>query len=292
MAVLRDVSDGLAAAIDRIGPSIVEVRGRRRPAAGVAVAAERVVTASHVLQRDGDFSVVDAGGRELPATLVGRDPATDLALLAVPGAAFTPVTWADPTTLRVGSLVLPAARQHGTVRVVLGVVSGLGPAWKTALGGEIERWIDVHTDLPGGFSGGPLVDADGHAVGIDTRALTPRGAVLPPEVVARVTAQLEARGTVQPGYLGVGFYPASGGDAERLVVVSVEPGGPGDTAGIGVGDVLHRFDGIEVDGVRHLLGLLAARGAGAEVVLSMHRGGDQREVKLALAARPGRLGCR
>jgi serine protease DegQ len=292
MALLKDVSDGLAAAVAAIGPSVVEVRGRRRPAAGVAIGPERVVTAAHVLHREDELSVVDEAGTARAATLVGRDPGTDLALLAVPGAGLRPVTWADPVTVRTGALVLPAARAHGALRVVLGVVSGLGGPWKTALGAEIDRWIDVHADLPPGFSGGPLVDAEGHAVGIDTRALTPRGAVLTPAVVQAVTQRLEATGTVHPGYLGVGFYPAGSGDGEHLVVVSIEPGGPGERAGIGVGDVLHRFDGIAVEGIRHLLGLLSARGAGAQVTLSMARGADHREVAVTLVARPGRLGCR
>jgi S1-C subfamily serine protease len=292
MAVLQDVSDGLVAAVAAIGPSVLEVRGRRRPASGVAIAPDRVITAAHVLHRDDDLAVVDAAGELRPAVLVGRDPATDLALLSVPGTSLPPVVWADPGSVRVGALVLPVARLHGSVRVRLGVVSGVSGAWKTALGAEVDRWIDVDADLPAGFSGGPLVDAAGRALGIDTRALTPRGAVLTPAVVARVAERLATCGPVPPGYLGVGFYPASAGDEEQLVVVSIEPGGPGERAGIAVGDVLHRFDGIPVDGVRHLLGLLAARGAGAEVGLQMARGGEPREVRLSLAARPGRLACR
>lgn len=292
MASGRELSDAFADAVSAIAPSVVEVRGRRSPASGVAVGPERVVTAAHVLQREDELAVVDAAGTERRATLVGRDLATDLAVLAVPGAGLTPIAWADPAGARVGHLVLPAARLHGGVRVVLGVLSGLGGPWKTALGAEIDAWIDVHADLPPGFSGGPLVDAEGRALGLDTRGLTPRGAVLPPAVVQRVAARLEATGTVQPGYLGVGFYPAGSGDGEHLVVVSIEPGGPGEAAGIGVGDVLHRFDGLPVQGIRHLLGLLAARGAGATITLSTMRGGTPREVSITLATRPSRLGCR
>ncbi len=290
MGLFQDVSEGIADAVAAVGPSVVEVRGRRRPASGVVVAAERVVTASHVVTRDAEVVVVGEDGVERPATLVGRDPATDLALLKVEGLTAPAITWSDAAKVRVGALVLPAARLGRGVRVVLGVVSGVGGAWKTALGGDVDRWVDVHADLPPGFSGGPLVDASGGAVGVNTRGLTPHGAVLPGAVVARVAARIEATGPVPPGYLGVGFYPA--GSPEQLVVVSVEPGGPGDAAGVQVGDVLSRFDGVAVEGIRHLLGLLGARGAGAAVTLAITRGGDPREVAITLAQRPARLGCR
>lgn len=290
MALWQDLSEAFADAVAAVGPSVVEVRGRRRPASGLSLGGERVVTASHVIQRDEELVVVGADGTERPAALIGRDVATDLAVLGVPGLAAPAVRWAAAPA-RPGMLVLPAARGAAGVRVVLGVVSAVGGGWKTALGGEIDTWIDVHADLPPGFSGGPLIGPTGEVLGLDTRGLTPQGAVLPGATVSRVAAAIEARGRVAPGYLGVGFYP-TGGSPEQLVVVSVEPGGPGEAAGVQVGDLLARFDGIAVDGIRHLLGLLSAKGAGATVTLSLTRGGEARDVQIALAARPARLGCR
>lgn len=285
MSTLRQLSEGMSTALEAIAPHVVEVRGRRRPATGIAWGPERVVTAAHVLRRDHDLEVVDAAGTVHAAELAGRDPSTDLALLRVPGAALTAPTWADPATVRLGNLVLPVGRRATSLRTVLGVVAERGGAWQTLHGGRVDEWIDVDAELPPGFSGGPLIDVDGRVVGLSTHGLTPRGAVLVHATVARVMERLEQRGSVAPGYLGVGFYPAEGG-GDALVVVSVEPGGPGAAAGVLVGDLLQTFDGVEVHGVRHLLGLLAASGAGAEVELGFVRAGQPTTVGITLAARP------
>src|SRR4051794_34131460 len=95
MATLRTVSDGLAAAVAAITPSVVGVHGRRRPSTGIAWSAELVVTAAHTIRRDDDLVVVLADGTKKPAALVGRDPGTDLALLRVEGGGLTPAAWAD-----------------------------------------------------------------------------------------------------------------------------------------------------------------------------------------------------
>lgn len=288
MSTLRQVSDGIAAALEAVAPHVVEVRGRRRPASGIVWSADRVVTAAHTLRRDTELEVVDATGKVSTAELVGRDPSTDLAVLKVPGATFAPPTWADPATVKVGALVLPVGRVGASVRTVLGVVGATGGPWQTMTGGQVDAWIDVDATLPPGFSGGPLVDADGHVVGVSTNGLTPRGAVLVRSTVERVVNRLEQHGTAAPGYLGVGFFPSGDGDA--LVVVSVEPDGPGHRAGVAVGDLLRTLDGIAVHGVRHLLGLLAAKGAGTEVELVLQRGGQPHPARITLGARP-RRGC-
>lgn len=294
MTTLRTVSDGLSAAVAAIGPSVVGVLGRRRPSSGIAWSADLVVTASHTLRRDEDLAVVLQDGTRRAATLVGRDPGTDLALLRVEGGGLTAARWADVATVKVGSLVLPVGwRGHG-VGVVLGIVAERGPAWQTAHGVPIDAWIDVDAALPPGFSGGPLADADGAVVGLSTSGLTPRGAVLPHATVARVVDRLEKHGTITPGYLGVGFAPgtlpdelaAKAGQADALMAVSIEPGGPGEKAGVVVGDALVKLDGQPVTGIRHLLGLLSAKGAGASVVLSVLRAGTPADVTVTLGARP------
>jgi S1-C subfamily serine protease len=246
MSTLRQVSDGIAAALEAVAPHVVEVRGRRRPASGIVWGPDRVVTAAHTLRRDTELEVVDATGKVHPAELAGRDPSTDLALLRVPGATFAPPTWADPATVKVGSIVLPVGRAGASVRTVLGIVADKGGPWQTMTGGHVDAWIDVDANLPPGFSGGPLVDADGHVVGLSTNGLTPRGAVLVRSTVERVVDRLEKHGSAAPGYLGVGFFPAGDGDA--LVVVSVAPDGPGARAGVAVGDLLRTRDGIAVHG--------------------------------------------
>jgi S1-C subfamily serine protease len=178
----------------------------------------------------------------------------------------------------------------------MGIVARRAGSWHTSNGGSVDAWIDVDTSLPRGFSGGPLLAASGEVIGLNTASLTPRGAVLPHATVARVVARLEEHGTAAPGYLGVGFYPgtlpedlaADVGQAEALMAVSLEPGGPGEAAGLLVGDALIHIDGQSVTGLRQLVGVLGAKGAGAEVELTVVRAGSTHQVTATLGARKRR----
>lgn len=300
MATIRELSDGIGALVATGSAFVVEVRGRKRPATGIAWTADLVVTAAHVIHREENLVVVLPNGEERSAGLVGVDGATDLALLRVTGGGLTPAPWVEPDTVQIGALVFPIGRRGGQVRAALGIVAERGGPWRTPIGGEIDAWIDVEAALPVGFSGGPLLDADGKVIGMNTSGLTPRGAVLPRATVARVAARLEQFGTAAPGYLGAGFYPgtlsddvaAVAGQHDALMCVSLEPNGPAIGAGLKVGDALVQLDGQSVVGVRQLLGLLSTKGAGATVKLSVVRSGALTQVDVVLGARPRpRFGC-
>lgn len=290
---IRTVSSAIADAVEQAGPGIVEVRGSRRPASGVAWTDHLVITVSHAVRAD-EIVVTTADGKEAAATLVGRDRATDLAVLEVGEGGLVPVRFG--AVPRVGELVLPMARVRGRTRATLGLVSDVAGAWQTFRGGAVDAWIEVDASLPGGFSGGPLMSADGAVVGLNTATLTHRGAVLPASTVVEVAQRLRDHGTIEPGYLGVGFHPgtlptevaATVGQAEALMAVSIEPGGPGEQAGVQIGDALVQVDGQPVTGLRHLVGLLTAKGADAEVVLTMVRAGTPTAVTVNLGARPRR----
>lgn len=297
MATIRELSDGITAAVRAVSGAVVTVRARRRPSSGIVWSDELVVTASHAIHREESITVALSDGTERTAALVGRDPATDIALLRVAGGGLTPLAW-HTGDVEVGALVFPTGRP-AALRVAMGVVAERGGAWQTASGGLIDGWIDVDATLPHGFSGGPLVDADGKGLGMNTSALTPRGAVVPYATVARVVARLEQHGTAAPGYLGAGFYPgtlpdevaALAGQVEALMTVTLEPDGPSRRAGLLVGDALVRVDGQPVVGLRQLLGLLAAKGAGATVRLTVIRAGALTDVEVTLGTRPHRQRC-
>jgi S1-C subfamily serine protease len=294
MASIRELSDSITGLIAAASKSVVEVRGRRRPSTGIVWAPDRVVTASHTVQREDGIVVVSPNGDERSAGIVGRDPATDLVLLKVTDGGLEPATWANADPIGVGALVFPLGRQGGSVRAALGIVAERGGAWQTSTGGAVDTWLDVDGSLPAGFSGGPLLDADGAIVGLNTSALTPRGAVLTRSTVERIVDRLEKFGTAAPGYLGAGFYPGTlpkdvsqvAGQPDALMTVSLEPGGPSTTAGLLVGDALVRMDGQPLTGLRHLLALLSAKGAGANVVLTVLRAGALQDIPLTLGARP------
>ena len=126
--VLSTLSDGLAAAVETAGQSVVRVDARQRmSASGIAWSADGlIVTAHHVVERDDEIVVGLPDGSETTATLVGRDPTTDLALLRATGANLTPPAWVEDVDLRVGQLVLALGRPGNTMQATLGIVSALG----------------------------------------------------------------------------------------------------------------------------------------------------------------------
>ena len=166
-SVLAELSNGLAAAVETAGKSIVRVDARERmPATGIAWTADGlIVTADHVVESDEDIVVGLPDGQEVAASLVGRDPTTDLAVLRASGASLTPPTWVEDSDLKVGQLVLALGRPGRTVQATLGVVSALGDPWRTAAGGAVDRYLQTDVVMYAGFSGGPLVTVDGHVAG-------------------------------------------------------------------------------------------------------------------------------
>jgi S1-C subfamily serine protease len=162
------LSDGMADAVDKIAASVVKVNGRRRRSgSGVVFAQNKVLTASHVLEREEDLSVESADGRTLTARFAGRDHSTDLAVLDVEGLDVEPATAAEGDA-RVGQISLAVgshSRGEGP-RATLGVVSTVGGPVRTRRGPRLERYIQTDATPYPGFSGGPLIDARGSVLGI------------------------------------------------------------------------------------------------------------------------------
>lgn len=158
---LNEFSRVLADAVEAGGRYTVRIEARRRlPASGVIWSPDGViVTAHHVVEWDSNITVGLPDGRTVPARLVGRDPATDLAVLRAEATGLEAAPIADDDGLRVGHLVLSLGRPGRTVQATLGIVSALGQAWRTMGGGQIDRYMQTDTAMYPGFSGGPLVDA-------------------------------------------------------------------------------------------------------------------------------------
>ncbi len=236
---------------------------------------------------DGDLDHRDA-------EVIGRDPGTDLALLRVTGGGLTPAKLRELDGLAVGNLALAIGRPGRTARASLRAIGVLGPEVETPYGGKLERYVESDRQIPRGFAGGPLVDADGAVIGMNTRTLI-RGAdlAIPAVTLRRVVAELKAHGGVRRGYLGVGAYPAAlpaqlaqlAGRDRGALVASIEDGGPAATAGILIGDILIELDGIAVTGPDSLRAALGDR-PGKTVSLALLRGGAKQEVQVALGSRP------
>lgn len=294
--VLTAFSERLAEAVERAGGAVVRVDARRRQSAsGVVWGADGLVlTADHVLERDEDLAVGLPNGETASATIVGRDPGTDLALLRVSGAGLRPIE--QGPTPRLGHLALIVARPNGGLATSIGVVSVLGGPARTWRGGQLERFIRTDATFYPGFSGGPLVDTAGRMVGLATSHFGQgAGLAIPLETVTRVTNALLSHGRVRRGFLGLSSQSvplpealrAKAGQAQEsaLLVVGVEAGGPADRAGLMIGDLVLSLGGQATRGTDDLRALLGADQVGKALPAHIIRAGEARELTVTIGER-------
>jgi S1-C subfamily serine protease len=295
MDALLSLSNDLAAAVERAAPAVVAVHARRLPSTGIHWRPGIVVTAEHTVRTAEDITVTMADGRSLPAVLAGRDPGTDLAVLRVADAGSVVATLGDDTALKVGHMVL--ALGYGP-RASWGVISALGPRWRSWRGGDIDRLVRLDLVLYPGFSGGPLVDAAGRVVGLNTSGLARETRLaLPVTMVTRVADELLQKGHVSRGYLGLGMQPVRLPEPLRaqlglgdgaLIVVMVEPSGPAARAGVLLGDVLVALDGEPVGDLEDVQARLGSDRVGAEISAVVLRGGVRTELRITVGEQPRR----
>ncbi len=296
---LAAFSDALADAVAEAGLSIVRIDGRSRQAAsGIVWSADGIiVTADHVVERDDDLQVGLADGTTLKARLVGRDPATDLAVLKVEATGLTPIRQAGPA--RIGSLALIVARPGPDLMASLGTVSAVSGPIRTRHGGTLDGLIATDATFYPGFSGAPLIVANGGAVGLATsrfRGGRGNGVVIPLGTIERTVAALSAHGRIRRGFVGIGSQPVQlpaalrqqlglGDQETGLLMVSVEENGPAAQAGLYIGDIVVAFAGTVVRDPSELRDLLGSDRVGQPATLKIVRGGQPQELTLTVGER-------
>lgn len=280
------ISDQLVSAVELAGKSTVLVNARRRiPSSGICYSADLILTADHAVERDEGISVVLAEGQEYAATIAGRDPGSDLTLMrlteqsAVPGKPSS-------TEARVGQVVLALGRPSMQgVEASVGVVSAIGGPIRTGRGGLLERYIRSDTIPYPGFSGGPLVDADGNIVGLNTSGFGHGTALtIPVSLAWRIAEVLAQHGHIRRGYLGVRSQPVKISAAQQeglgraqksgLLLVSVEEGSPAENGGMLVGDILVGMAGDEVSDPDDLFAGLSGAMVGQPTAIEVLRAGQ------------------
>lgn len=288
---LASLSDALASAVETAGPSIVRVEGRRRLAAsGIVWSADGlIVTAHHVVEQDENIGIGLADGRQVTASLVGRDPTTDLALLRAPVTGLTVPTWVEGESLHVGHLALALGRPGHSVMATLGIVSALKKDWRTPAGGQLDYYLQTDALMYPGFSGGALVSAAGKFAGLNTSAmLRDVTLTIPAGTLRRVAAALLQHGRVKRGYLGVGAQTVrlpkavaeQAGQETGLLLGSVEAGSPAESSGLFMGDTLLSLDGQRTAHLDELLAALSGDRVGQTVPVKILRGGQVTEVSV------------
>jgi S1-C subfamily serine protease len=276
-------SDSLADLVEKVGGSLVRIdAGHAWSGTGTVWADGVIVTAQHVVDRDEGIEIGLPDGTTAAATLVGRDPGTDLAVLRT-DAKLAPLAFRNLDGLRVGNFAVAVARPGRTVRATFGVISALGKdAWRTAHGGRVDAYLEPDVSMPPGFSGGALLDLEGKALGINSRGLSRRVHVTVPRVtVERVVTELLAHGKVRRGYLGVGVHgvklPAP--DDAGVLVHGVEDGSAASKAGILIGDVLVALDGSKIHSPWDLASALQGK-VDVDVKIDLIRAGQKQTVSV------------
>lgn len=301
--LLQALSDDLANAVQTASSSIVAIHARRRiPSSGVIWRPGVVVTAHHTIQREDNIKVTLADGTTVGATLSGRDPSTDIAVLRLNSEAGVVAKRSEAgDEIRVGQFVLALGMPGDAVTAAMGVVSATGGEWRTWSGGRIDRYVRLDLAIYDGFSGGPLVDARGRVLGINSSGLARSAAVtIPASTIDRVAEQLLTAGRVRRGFVGVGVQPVrlpkatidahSLGREVGLMVISVDEGGPAHAAGVSLGDVIVAFDGKPVSDPAELLGALSGERVGTKATLRVLRGGVPQELAVTIGERGARGG--
>ncbi len=289
------LSETFADLVAAAAPSVVRVDSQNRwPSSGVVWSTDgTIVTASHSVEDEDEIEVALPDGTTLEATLAGRDPGTDLAVLKVAASGLARPAWLEPDALRVGHLVLAVSRPGRTARASSGIVSALSDAWRTSSGGRVERYIESDVPLRPGFSGSLLLDVSGRVLGLNTAGLLRDHALaIPTATVRRVVEAVLAHGRVRRGFLGIGAHSvplgalgAKLGQEAGLLVAAVEPGSPAEKAGVLLGDVLLAFDGQALERVPDLLALLDEERVGRAVTAKLLRAGEPREVAVTVGTR-------
>ncbi|MGA2682354.1 MAG: trypsin-like peptidase domain-containing protein [Candidatus Bathyarchaeia archaeon] len=284
LEVLKSLSEATSMLISKISKSVVSVKAQMSRGTGVVITKDGyIVTCNHVL---GGCSGVKIGQGEktFNAKIVGADAYNDLALLKAESGEFTPVEMGDSEKLSVGQYVLALANpfNRNQPTATSGMVTSVNSTirgWRGAM--QMENIIATDAQLNPGFSGGPLVDAEGRIIGINTAYVWQRGIAIPINKVKTVADRLMTGRESQRGYLGIiantvaipeEIAEQAGLEQETGVMIfSVEAGSPARKAGLAMGDVLVKFNGKPVTDFYDLPRLLAEDVIGKETKLTVIR---------------------
>jgi S1-C subfamily serine protease len=283
-ALLSSFSSAVAGIVARAAPAIVSVHSHRSRASGFIWKPGLVVTADEALAEEGEVSIKLADGTRRPATIVGRDHTTDIALLRFDAKDIAPIKLSPGLPL-LGSLSVVVAAERGTPTAALGVVSLIGDPWRSLRGGDIDARIELDVRLRHSHQGGLALNAAGDAIGMAVEGPR-RVIVIPAATIERIAARLETHGRIARGYLGVGLQPIKLDDGVGAMVMSVDKTGPSAAAGIRQGDVIVGWNDEKLSGVRALLRALGPDSVGSVVDVAIRRGGEPMRVKLTIGERP------
>jgi S1-C subfamily serine protease len=292
-------SQAVVHAVELVGPSVVTLerggRGARQEGHGsgfVFTPDGLVLTNSHVVHGAASLHVSLPDGRRMPASLIGEDPDTDLAVVRIPASDLPTARLGDSRTIRVGQLVVAIGNPYGfQASVTAGVVSALGRSLRSRSGRLMDDIIQTDAALNPGNSGGPLVNSRGDVIGVNTAVILPAQGLcfaIAANTAQFVVGRLIRDGRVRRSYVGVAGQNAP--LARQLVrfyglqvsrgirVASIEPDSPASKSNLREGDVIVGFAGHPVEGIDDLHRLLTEERIGVSTPLAVIRGTEKLEI--------------
>lgn len=251
-----------------------------------------IATNNHVVDGASELTVILATGEELRAEVVGRDSRTDLALIRVEHDEPLPaVRFGDSDRTRVGDWVLAIGNPFGLGgSATAGIVSARGRNINADFAGLYDDFLQIDAAINSGNSGGPVFNAAGEVIGINTAIFSPTGGnvgigfAIPANQAESVLAEIRDQGRVNRGWLGISMRQPTKDDT-RVIVEGFETGGPADQAGLEIGDVITQFNGVEVDSSRTLAMLVGELDGGDEVEIEVLRDGERESLTARLGTR-------
>jgi S1-C subfamily serine protease len=295
--IFVEFSDALESAVISAEKSVVLVNARPRfPASGIAFSSDLILTADHVIEREEENTIVLFDGSEIKAKVVGRDPGTDMAVYKLERAAAVPAVL-SPSPARVGQLVLALGRPSTTgIESSFGAVSALGGPIRTGRGGMLERYMRTETTSYPGFSGGPLVSAEGLVLGINTSGLMHGMALtIPADLAWKIAETLAKHGHIKRGFLGIRSQIVKLNESIQkqlqrkqesgLLLVGVEEESPAMKGGLFVGDILTAINGKPVQDQDELFLQLSDGIAGKSTSVQVVRGGTPLTLEVPVGER-------
>jgi S1-C subfamily serine protease len=298
---LVELSNALASATEQAAANVVAVHSEPRgSASGVVWRSGIIVTSEHALRRDEEIRVTLPNGNVAQATLVGRDPSTDLAVLKCAEAtnAIATTNIGDATTLKPGSLILAVGRTRVSGPVAaFGAVSLVAPERKTWTGVSLSPYVRLDVSIQPTAVGGAVVDAAGKILGIITPRFGRFGSTLTPAAtVNSVVDTLLEKGRIPRGYLGVGLQPVRVPEALRqtlkreertaAIVLEIEPDSPANKAGLMIGDIIVSLGGDKVTRLEDIHSKLHGSAIGKPFAIGYVRGGALQTAEITVAERP------
>ncbi len=284
---LIELSQSLAETVAVAAQSVVAVSARKNGyQSGILVDSNRILTVDPGIEQDEDLQVLLPSGEVAAATLLGRDPGGDLALLQLQSPYIAAIALPLAGSATLGELIIGVSRSPETgPNASLGMLSALSGTWRTWKGGKLDHFIRLDLAICPGVAGGLALRADGSLLGMISTGLARGTAVaIPSSNLHLFVETIAAHGELGRGYLGVGLQPVP--QPAGMIVLNVEPDSPSAMAQLMVGDVILSIGGQRADDFASIQEFLEPPHIGQQVPILISRAGHELELQIQIGRRP------